>query len=363
MLVMGYVCKSQTQPTNTVNVLQKYTVDSMLLDFTVPDLPAFKALGTDPSNILRPSDASKFAVMLNPFFSNGTAVIPKGFALEFSPWKIASRHWTVQEYRESPLKRILYNSSFSLGTSPEDKETPETQIAIGYRVKILGKEADLLTSSRLPAIYQLQAQELQAKQGSQDHWRRERNISIISFTNSQELQEEFNSFYADSVAHRPVLAAIDSFRNENWNARRLDLAFAVVGASSDSLAKNTKYKSFQLWATFAQPLYQNVQLLIGGSFLTAEDGTNDFTINTRLYVGNKNVRGYAEYQYKSDDIYTSGDVANETVKTGLINLGGEFRLDKRFWVDFYGGIENLYGDGDASRFRTSLSLKYGLNDK
>ena len=33
--------------------------EKYLLDFVVPDIPAFKALGTDPINILRPADPKK----------------------------------------------------------------------------------------------------------------------------------------------------------------------------------------------------------------------------------------------------------------------------------------------------------------
>src|SRR5687768_13560581 len=66
-----------------------------LLDFVIPDMPAFKALGTDPSDILRPADAKKFAVAISPFYSNGKGVIPKNFAVEFSPWKLASTKWTL----------------------------------------------------------------------------------------------------------------------------------------------------------------------------------------------------------------------------------------------------------------------------
>ena len=35
--------------------------DKYKLDFVIPDIPAFKALNIDPSNILRPSDVKKFA--------------------------------------------------------------------------------------------------------------------------------------------------------------------------------------------------------------------------------------------------------------------------------------------------------------
>lgn len=132
---------AQVQPDSTL--MEKY-----LLDFVVPDMPAFKALGTDPSNLLRPSDVKKFAAMLTPFYSNNMGVIPKNFAAEFAPWKIASRNWTLNDYATSNIKRFLYRSSFSLGTINDTTKFP-AKLAIGYRVSFLSKRADIYRAAQV----------------------------------------------------------------------------------------------------------------------------------------------------------------------------------------------------------------------
>ena len=116
-------------------------LDRYMLDFVVPDMPAFKAFSTYPSNILRPADAKKFAVSLSPFYSNGAA-IPKNFAVEFSPWKLASSKWTLAEYNNKAAKRFLYRSSFSIG-AVEDSTEFANKLALGYRVSFLSKRADI----------------------------------------------------------------------------------------------------------------------------------------------------------------------------------------------------------------------------
>lgn len=131
----------QVQPDSTL--MEKY-----LLDFVVPDMPAFKALGSDPSNLLRPSDIKKFAAMLTPFYSNNTGVIPKNFAAEFAPWKMAPNKWTLQEYTNSAYKRFLYRSSFSLGTINDTTKFP-AKLAIGYRVSFLSKRADIYRAAQV----------------------------------------------------------------------------------------------------------------------------------------------------------------------------------------------------------------------
>ena len=106
--------------------------DKYKLDFVIPDIPAFKALNIDPSNILRPSDVKKFAVMLAPFYNNGNPGIPKNFALEFSPWKMQSKNWLLSDYYKDGIKRLSYNSSFSLGAATDSTDHP-SKVAIGYR--------------------------------------------------------------------------------------------------------------------------------------------------------------------------------------------------------------------------------------
>lgn len=359
ILLLPVILLSYAQaPNPEIKLTDNYKVDTLLLDFTVPDLPAFKALGTNPSNILRPSDVQKFAVMLNPFFSNGQAVIPKSFALDFAPWKIASGKWTVDDYRNKKnwLKRLAYNSSFSIGTVQENKDFVKTKIAIGYRLKLFGKNADLLTSDSLPDVYKISDQELRNKVHSRDNWIKNiKKIDSLAFINDDNLQKAFDKYYEDSIKTNLVQKKISSFRKNNWNAARTDLALAVVGSSSDSLAENTMYESFQVWLTQSLRVGKWGQWLIGTSLSTSKAEGTDYTLNTRLYAGNNNVRAYGELQFKHDDMITS------SVNSSLLNLGGEFRIEKRFWVDFYGGVENFNGTGDASRFRTSLSLKYSIN--
>lgn len=38
-----------------------------LLNFVVPDMPAYKGLGIEKSDLLRPADIKDFAIMLSPF--------------------------------------------------------------------------------------------------------------------------------------------------------------------------------------------------------------------------------------------------------------------------------------------------------
>ena len=56
-------------------------LEKVKLDFSVPDVPAFKALGVDPSNILRPSAAKDVALVFNNFSNKQFSTVPKDVAV------------------------------------------------------------------------------------------------------------------------------------------------------------------------------------------------------------------------------------------------------------------------------------------
>ncbi len=379
-----------------IEILDNYKVDSLLLDFAVPDIPAFKALGTDPSDILRPSDVQKFAVSFEPFFNGTNAVIPANFAVDFAPWKtLSGDKWTVEDYRTSKLKRILYNSSFSFGSVRESEDNPASKLAVGYRVKITGKNADLLMNDK---IYDFSDVENKLQAVALNKWRScndisvreynsdttkqkefkeffEKNIDLNQFLiikglcfseyeNSNDLKEEFERFKEDKRAFASkdngelvfegnLKSLIEDFNKNSWNASRTDFAISLVGASSDSLLENIQYNNLFIWVTQSLRLGSQGQLLVGGTFQSPEElDAKIFTGSARAYYGSDQFRGYLEYQIKNRN--------EENMKAALWNLGVEFRLLKDFWLQYYGGIEDVY-DSEKSRFRSSLNLKYSFN--
>lgn len=359
-----------------------YSVDSMLLDFTIPDLPAFKALGTDPSNLLRPSDIQKFAIAFDPFLEGSNAVIPSNFAVDFAPWKLLSKDWTVSQYRTDFAKRVAYNSSFSLG-SAKDADTGNSKVAVGYRLKLAGKNADLLNSDYLDQIYDAQRMENDLQVFAFDLWNswkevsprtisneqleerekyfkenlvlfmflKKKELSLIEYLESNSLQKEFDDY--KTFTHTTTQGLIDAFNKSAWNAARTDLAVAVVGESPDSLVENIAYSSLSFWLTQSIGIGKKGQLLLGGNLLLPDNADAIFTLNSRFYLGNDKFRFYGEYQYKNEN--ELGEASS------LVNLGTELSLLKDFWVQFYAGVEDVYGEADVSQFVSSLSLKYSFN--
>lgn len=375
--------------------------EKYLLDFVVPDMPAFKALGTDPSTILRPADAKKFAVSLSPFYSNGKAVIPKNFAVEFSPWKLASAKWTLNDYNKDVLRRFLYRSSFSLGTVEDTTKYPN-KLSIGYRVSILSKNADILRTANTALqtiLPKMQASNV-AYTALTNHW--VNNIIKPDIaerpTYYQKNKKKFNEFLSTLSAYlksnpdatlrnlydqllasmdkteltndelknvveafaKGTDAFIEKYKEENWNASRFDLAVAWVGQSNNDQLSNAQFSSFSFWATYAIRAHKNGQLLIGTN-LTAPRAVNDkattkWSANLRYYAGTQQFRGFFETQFKIEK--------NQPVeKTLLLNLGAELKVGERFWLSASGGLNNYLAETDPfNKLISSIDLKYGFND-
>ena len=123
------------------------TLDQLMhLDFQVPDNPAFKSLGIDPSEILRPNEIKDLAMLVAPGLSSNLAI-------EWSPGRVRSKHWTRNDYQTSGIKRFWANSAFSLGTQLDKAEAAlrPFQLSAGYRFQLLSKEADPLRNDILEA--------------------------------------------------------------------------------------------------------------------------------------------------------------------------------------------------------------------
>jgi hypothetical protein len=400
LFILGGASRTIAQQDSTL-------MERFLLDFSVPDMPAFKALGTDPSSILRPSDVKKFAAMLSPFHSNGKGVIPKNFALESAPWKAASKGWSLHDYNTDPWKRFLYRSSFSLG-AVEDATVAPMKVGVGYRVSFLSKKADIYRAAEV-------RNKIFGRDGTQafidiytqltNHWvnhvvtptpspasaptyYQDHRDEFAGFLSNIEdylashpdpvLQQTFDQLIAQFAAENPDIdlsaevlkdivqeygknidTFIEEYKARNWNATRFDVALAWVGQSTDSLIKHAEFSSLSLWLTAALRMHQGGQLLIGINPVLprSQNDSSKFTFagNLRYYLGTQDFRGFLETQYK----YRKNEVLDKAL---LINLGAEFRIGSNFWLVASTGLENyLAEDNPLSKLVSGIDIRYGFN--
>jgi hypothetical protein len=378
-----------------------------LLNFVIPDMPAYKSLGIEKSDLLRPSDVKDFALMLSPFINNGKPAIPKNFGLEFAPWKMASKKWTLSDYNKKAGMRFLYNSSFSIG-AVVDSTAYSSKFSVGYRFALLSNKADIVRiafdrssafaataqkANELKARYELHwlTQVVQPRVPADQHeeylnnhlkeyheWLSSINPKDTSLSNALKaivldtkniFGDEFDFSQLKTSTFNDVESSlldklILDYKNQNWNASRFDAAIAWVGESPDSAVSHTRFSSFNVWATGALKLGKRGQLLIGGNLKLPNNSVDPeetnpirFSASARLLLGNPNFRFFGETQWQ----YLNYGITQNEI---LINLGGEIRISQKFWVVVSSGINNAKNKaaGDwTNQIVTNLDLRYGFN--
>lgn len=350
---------------------QKITLDSLSslipVKYAVPDLPAFNALGNEPANLLRPSTAKDIAITANEFFDGQNIIIPKTFAVEFSPVKlIKGNSLTLQDYQKSAA---WYNSRISIGTFRDSLNI--SRMALGLRTTLIDK-GDPKFEKNLQAIFDV----LNDKNEFRDfylsyiisQWANEHpdlDISLLADSLNRVINAEFDLLYStddeklkkirDLYETNTLKPVIDKFKNNSkWNAERLDIAIAAVCSSPDSIAENLKFDSFYGWITYALPIGEKGQLLLGANAGTSMINDNFYwhvSMPARLYVGTNDFKGLAEiqYLYKQQFNYSKW----------VAQLGCEYKLHDNIWLNFTAGIEKDFKNNSSSLV-SDFKIIYGI---
>lgn len=348
----------------------KVIKDSLLngktnLNFAVPDAPAFKALGTDPSDVLRPSNPKDFSLIVGNFFnSKFDGIIPQNLAVEITPGLLTKPWYTLNQYQSNGLLRAWTKTRFSIGTN-KDYTTGINSLSLGLRTTLLDNgDFRLNKQNNLQEVYKIQGEITEKLAAKKLDYLKQNNMSILSFA---ELDTASRNRIMDSLLvtigkeefDSKITNVVEQFKKQNWNASRIDLATAILFNSPDSLLGNAKFNKFLFWLSAALKMSTNSQLLLGihNNFYTTNNKTyNTFVFNARYYLGKNTLKGFLEAQYKESQLAT-----NTTNKILYSALGLELAIKDGIWLHFATGIENLLDKTEAkSQFRTNMNLYFTL---
>ncbi len=366
------------------------------LDFAVPDAPAFAILGSQPTEILRPTTTRDLSLAASDFLSDGSSLaIPAEFAAEFSPGLlIGGKRLSLAQYRSTPW---LYRLRVSVATSRTDSGSDPTSLAVGLRVPLIDR-ADLRTNQAGRAfelqLVDLATRTVNLRQEAQD--RLVRDLAATPATampvpfRAQEAADavvdardadgraevlraqgmtetaitEFLAWYSTQLLAQSnalndredeLKALRRQLEEESWNNTVLEVAAAALGEAADSTGKDLKDTRYALWGTGGIGFGNWGQFLVGltGSW-EREPETSRFkgigSLATRLYMGTNWIKGFAEF---------SGTVQDQEKPKWFLNGGGEVRAVQGLWATFSTGVEWDQDTGEANA-RTSVALKLGL---
>lgn len=323
---------------------------NLKVDFAISDAPAFKILGNEPSNLLRPSSSDVISFIASNILNPSDITFPNSYTAEISPaLLIRNNKMTISEFKNN---YFLYNLRLSLGTT-KDSKTNKYNLGIGLRSTIIDK-GDFRKDDRYnDKILMLLEKRENYKDQIMERFKKIYNCNLTD----KECENKYRQFEKDELKKYEDNAydgIREEYQKENWNKEKLDFALAILGTSPDSLAKNIELSRFSAWSTFAYPLYDWGQILLGGNInynVLSEKGSG--SLATRIYGGNNNVKGFIESQYKKDNSIKSTN--------WLLNVGVELNLSKGLWLVYYAGYENMKINNDVtSKFVSQFDLKFAL---
>lgn len=333
--------------------------------YVVPDLPAFSALGTEPLELLTPSTAKNFSFTADQFYDGKNIIIPKSFALEFSPISLLKKaDLTLADYQKSAA---WYNTRISFGSFRDS--TNITRVAIGFRTTLID-DGDPKRDKNLKEIFKTLDEKRDLRKMYIDkklaEWTESHKGQTPNFDElSTKYFNQFNALYdskndslyqlKNEYYQKNMKSIIGDYAGDKrWNAQKLDVALALVCNSPDSLAKNLKFNALLGWMTYALPIGDQAQFLIalnGGLNLYNDKFYYNVSVPARLYVGNNMLKGLVEGQY----IYRPQfDESNIVAK-----LGCEYRFAENLWLNVTVGFENNLAN-NTSNLISGFKIKYGI---
>ena len=344
-------------------------LQTVKLDFAVPDIPAFKALGTDPSNILRPSSLKEIAMMFSNVRSGDKFIVPQNLAVELTPGLLVKPWYTLQDYRRSAGIRWLSKRSVSVG-SDQDPETNINSLAFGFRSVVFDRGDYRLDSVFLDsAVYRLQDKYTLAWNNNIVQYRKENDMTLLQYialpqTTRDSIIEVARQMTITQIGFdldNAINQSMQEFKKKNWNAPRMDLAYALVMQSPDSLLGSIKLNKHLVWWAWAfRPGKNNrsAQFVFGlNNSLYKANGKfyNEFTGNFRFYIGKNRLKALAEAQYQNIDHPLMG-----RTETLYSQVGVELAVYKSIWLHFGTGFLNALNGTARSQLLSNLNLYFSF---
>ena len=340
-------------------------LESINLDFAVPDIPAFKALGIDPSNILRPSNLKQVALMFSHLRSGSQFIVPQNLAVELTPGLLIKPWYTLDQYQKKGGIRWLSKLSASVGSN-QDPSSGVNSLSFGFRSVLIDKGDFRLDTAFLDtAIYRYQDRYTQSWVNNRNQYLKANNLTIRDFAamapstqdSILEIARQMTVSQIGFDLDAMVAQSMQDFKKKNWNAPRMDVAYALVMQSPDSLIGSIKLNKHMMWFAWAfRPgrNNRNAQFVIGmnNSLYKAEGKFyNEFTGNFRFYIGKNRLKALAEAQYQNLDHPVTG-----RTETLYSQVGVELAIYKSIWLHFGTGFLNALDGTAKSQLISNLNL-------
>jgi hypothetical protein len=302
-------------------------------NYVVPDIPAFKMLGIEPSEILRPCTPKSLAVAASGFFGGQAMILPKSLAVEIAPYTLCGpKHLTQQDYVRN---RLFYSSRLSFGTTSGGESDTTVKLGIGLHVTPID-DGDLRNDAEYQEVIQQTTQAILDKRREfETEFKVLNGIDVDSLLSGPalKLQQDYVRKKRDERFGETTLVLRNHYQTRNWNKRRLDIAVGWLQTSPDSLVANARTARLSGWLTYALPVGERGQLLLGGygTYFAFPWVYADASVAARFYYGVNAIKGFLEGQGRYS--------GQQQCWGALLNAGTELKLVDEVWLDLGVGAE------------------------
>jgi hypothetical protein len=402
----------------------RFPLNKMKVNFAVPDIPAFKSLGIEPSKILRPSTPEALSVIIPQFMNNGNVVLPSSFALEASPALLINAHKKELPTLNTFIKQRALNSlriSLATGKDSTKSQPNAMKLGLGLRLSLINK-GDLKYDKGFIAKKGMILSDI-AKEDFEDDdlYMKKNKMNVVAFQNANipdsvvhefaqklRIYQLINDIKMDSVMNisneninielrkngislenfqevkdnnKKLIARLkgksyqdkqaiylqqlqelkEEYKRNSWNAERLDIATSVVWRSPDNFAKSLEYNSVSFWATYAKPCKTWGQWLLGLNI------SNSIILNevTKVSKDFTQVSLSSRLYAGTNEMkgFIEGQyVYNEFNKSDnyFLQIGGEYAIRDGIWLQAYGGYQK---GNTISQVVSNLDFRFTLPEK
>lgn len=315
------------------------------VSYGVPTSPAFELLPDKPSEVTSLVTPHDITTNITNVISSGK--LKTGFAFDLRPFAYNIGSLADYQKHNSGIKRVMWRSVLSIGSSPESGEGGDLFLAVGLRIPIVDgadPRANVNYTQRLEQAYA-------AALG------RDTSFPVLSTFNIDEAQKRAEAIEEDSL----MKEIRDSMLKISWNKPKWD-----VGIAASTKAENGDFGSgslvkdrIGLWTGASKGFSKYLQLTVAAksAFIKANSDTLESSrhttgVRTRFFI-DKRMAVSGEYariwsRYKNTSLNESWSHLGVVLELKVPGIGG--------WIAFGYGGESARRTKTSSKFMFSYAV-------
>lgn len=360
------------------------------LDFSVPDSPAFTALGVTPQTVTRPATPRDFATsLLGGVDENGN--LQTGVAIDTAPYmlfygdkvhlvdyqghKVDPQH--PYNYARFSLLRNLARTEVSIGTTKGTTETDKSsKIAIGFHFTPFDKGDPRMDFGFLKDLANTSLKVIQRFPGD---WCQLNNPCLGGqpVLDNDDITEKYQAALKEAI-QKKTKPLYDAAR-KRWKRSAWVIALAPTWASADGSLQNAQYTGTTSWTTFSYgfdgiPGLQDNALVVAHVRYRDHEFTHDvqdatktffqrsLLLGARILLGGSDTHGSFEAAYVTTHPLAATTFVETPEKFFRLTFGAEHKISENLWINIGVGGESGRKNDQNKLFILS-SFKWGTSNK